>query len=264
MRTALYSGATGMTGQQHKLDTISNNLANTDTTGFKRVRTEFVDLFYQYSQNAGVPVLAQTSSLPSGVYTGLGSRVAATSRIFTEGNIEETGSQLDVAISGDGFMQVQLQDGTTAYTRDGAFKLDNEGVLVLNTGYPIINETIIVPTEAVAIQVASDGTVAAVFADDTFEVLGQIQLVRFINPTGLDALGNNLYRATPASGEPQEGIANQDGFGSFVQGYLEKSNVNAVREMVSMITSQRAYELNSRSIQTADDMLRTVYGLKRS
>ncbi|HPX97731.1 MAG TPA: flagellar hook-basal body complex protein, partial [Thermotogota bacterium] len=114
MITALYSGATGMTGQQHKLDTISNNLANTDTTGFKRVRTEFVDLFYQYSQNAGVPVLAQTSSLPSGVYTGLGSRVAATSRIFTEGNIEETGSQLDVAISGDGFMQVQLQDGTTA------------------------------------------------------------------------------------------------------------------------------------------------------
>jgi flagellar basal-body rod protein FlgG len=263
MITALYSGATGMTGQQQKLDTISNNLANTDTTGFKRVRTEFVDLFYQYAQNAGVPVLAQTSSLPSGVYTGLGSRVAATSRIFTEGNIEETGSQLDIAISGDGFMQVLMQDGSTAYTRDGALKLDNDGTIVLNTGYQII-PAITVPAEAVSIQISSDGTVAAVNADDTLEVLGQIPLVRFVNPTGLDAMGNNLYRATPASGDPQEGIANQDGFGYFVQGYLEKSNVNAVREMVNMITSQRAYELNSRSIQTADDMLRTVYGLKRS
>lgn len=262
MITALYSGATGMTGQQQKLDTISNNLANTDTTGFKRVRTEFVDLFYQYSQNAGVPVASQTSTLPSGVYTGLGSKVAATSRVFTMGNIEETGNPLDVAISGDGFMQVQLQNGSIAYTRDGAFKVDSNGALMLNTGVPII-PAITVPLEAIAIQISQDGTFTAINADKTITVLGQIPLVRFVNPTGLDAIGDNLFQVTPASGDPQEGIANQDGFGAFKQGFLEKSNVNAVREMVNMITSQRAYELNSRSIQTADQMLTTVYGLKR-
>jgi len=262
MITSLYSGASGMTAQQLKLDTISNNLANADTTGFKRVRPEFVDLIYQYSTVAGTPVSNQTSMVPTGVYKGLGTRIAATNRIFSEGNLEETDNPLDVAISGDGFFQIQLQDGSMGYTRDGGIKLDPNGNMITNTGLPYLPQ-VTVPSDAIQLIIGSDGVVAAELFDKSVEVLGQFTLVKFINPSGLQAMGDNIFKATQASGDPQEGVANQDGFGALRQGYLEKSNVNAVREMVGMISSQRAYELNSRSIQTADDILRTVSGLKR-
>ncbi len=261
MITSLYSGASGMTAQQLKLDTITNNLANADTTGYKKVRAEFVDLFYQNLKSAGTPVANQTSNHPTGVYKGLGTKIAATNRIFTEGNLLETGNPLDVAIAGDGFFQVQTQDGTTAYTRNGALRVEN-GILKTNTGLPLI-PNIAVPVGAVSISFDTDGSVSVEQADGTVAVIGQIPLVRFANPSGLNAVGDSLYKVTAASGDPQEGIANQDGFGSIMQSFLEKSNVNAVREMVDMIAAQRAYELNSKSVQTSDDILRTVSGLKR-
>jgi len=261
MITSLYSGASGMTAQQLKLDTVTNNLANVDTTGYKRVRTEFVDLFYQNIKAAGTPVANQTSNHPTGIYKGLGTKVAATNRIFTEGNLLETGNPLDTAIAGDGFFQVQMQDGTVAYTRNGALKVEN-GILKTNTGLSLL-PNITVPAGSVSISIDLDGSVSVEQADGTQAVIGQIPLVRFANPSGLNAIGDSLFRPTAASGDPLEGIANQDGYGSIMQSYLEKSNVNAVREMVEMIATQRAYELNSRSIQTSDSILSTVASMKR-
>ncbi|MCD6463715.1 MAG: flagellar basal-body rod protein FlgG [Thermotogae bacterium] len=261
MMVSLYSSATGMTAQQFKLDTISNNLANVDTTGYKRVRAEFQDLVYQYVKNAGTPT-AQTSQLPTGLYVGHGTKLAATTRIFTLGNLEETGNALDLAITGDGFFQVQLQDGRIAYTRDGAFKVDSTGRIVTSAGNPLV-PNIVIPSTAVAINVSPDGIISAEMQDGTVETLGSITLVRFVNPAGLKSIGDNLFVSTPASGDPIEGTPNQDGFGAIQQGYLEKSNVDVVKEMVGMIIAQRAYDLNARAIQTADDMLRTVSTLKR-
>jgi len=261
MMISLYSAATGMSAQQFKLDTIANNLANVDTTGYKKIRAEFQDLVYQYIKNAGTPT-AGTSRLPTGLYVGHGVRLAATTRIFTLGNIEQTGNALDLAIAGDGFFQVQLQDGRIAYTRDGSFKVDSSGNIVTSNGLALV-PNIVVPTNAVAINVSPDGIVSAELQDGTIQNLGTITLVRFVNPAGLKAIGDNLFLATASSGEPIEGTPGQDGFGSIRQGYLEKSNVDVVREMVDMITAQRAYEFNSRAIQTADEMLRTATTLKR-
>ncbi|HPE67917.1 MAG TPA: flagellar basal-body rod protein FlgG [Thermotogota bacterium] len=262
MITSLYSAATGMTGQQTKLDTISNNLANVDTNGYKKVRADFADLFYQHAIKAGTPVANQTSVIPSGVYTGLGSRVISTTRVFSMGTLEVTERDLDAAINGEGFFAVQQPDGTVAYTRDGAFHLDNSGNMITGTGLPLADNIVIPGGTTGAVQINPDGTIALVNGGEPV-VLGSITLTRFINPSGLKSIGDNLFLATGASGDPVQGIPGADGFGSLRQSFLEKSNVNAVSEMVNMISSQRAYELNSRAIQTADDMLRTVSGLKR-
>ncbi len=261
MMISLYSAATGMWAQQFKLDTIANNLANVDTNGYKKVRTEFQDLIYQYAKNAGTPITG-ASSHPTGLYVGLGTRLSGTTRIFSLGNLEYTGNSLDLAIAGDGFFQVQLPDGRIAYTRDGAFKLDANGRIVTANGYYLV-PNITIPSNAVAINVSEDGTVSVEMPDGTVQTVGTITLVRFVNPSGLKAIGDNLFIQTGASGTPIEGTAGQNGFGAIRQSYLEKSNVDVVKEMVGMITAQRAYELNSRAIMTADDMLRTLTGMKR-
>jgi flagellar basal-body rod protein FlgG len=261
MLVSLYSAATGMNAEQTKLDIISNNLANVDTTGYKRQRAEFQDLLYQSVREAGTPT-AQNSTLPTGLYVGHGTRLAATNRIFTIGNIEETGVSTDMAIMGDGFFQVQMQDGRIAYTRDGSFKRDADGRLVTSNGLLMV-PNMVVPENATGINISSDGIVSVELADGNIQNLGNISLVRFSNPAGLKPLGDNLYAQTAASGDPVEGIPDQDGFGGIRQSYLEKSNVEVVKEMVNMIVAQRAYDINSKSITTSDQMLQTVSNLKR-
>ncbi|MFN6991664.1 MAG: flagellar basal-body rod protein FlgG [Fervidobacterium sp.] len=261
MINSLYTAATGMWAQQFKMDTVSNNIANVDTAGYKKVKSEFQDLIYSYSKNAGAAT-AQNSTTPTGIYVGHGVRLAATTKIFTQGNVENTGNALDLAISGDGFFQIQLQDGRIAYTRDGQFKLDSQGRAVTANGL-LLSPAITVPPNAVSLTVSPDGIVSVELADGTIQELGNITLVRFVNPAGLKSIGDNLYLATNASGDPIEGIGGQDGFGTILQGYVEKSNVDVVKEMVDMITAMRAYEFNSRSIMTADQMLQTASNLRR-
>ncbi len=261
MTISLWSAATGMGAQQLRLDILANNLANVSTNGYKKVRADFEDLVYTNIKHAGTPV-AQGSQLPTGLFVGHGVRPAATERIFTLGNLQKTGNALDLAITGDGFFQVQLQDGRIAYTRDGAFKRDAEGRIVTSDGYLLV-PSITIPADATDLMVADDGTVSVKLTTGEINTIGNITLVKFINPQGLEAMGKNLFLATAASGDPTEGTPGQDGFGAIQQGYLEKSNVDVVNEMVNMIACQRAYEMNSRTIQTADDMLRTAAGLKR-
>ncbi len=261
MINSLYTAATGMWAQQFKMDTVSNNIANVDTAGYKKVKAEFQDLIYSYSKNAGAAT-AQNSTTPTGIYVGHGVRLAATTKLFTQGNIENTGNALDLAISGDGFFQIQLQDGRIAYTRDGQFKIDSEGRIVTANGL-LLSPALVVPQNAVSLTVSPDGIVSVELPDGTIQQLGTITLTRFVNPAGLKSIGDNLYVATAASGEPIEGTAGQDGFGTIMQGYVEKSNVDVVKEMVDMITAMRAYEFNSRSIMTADQMLQTASNLRR-
>jgi flagellar basal-body rod protein FlgG len=250
-----------MWAQQFKMDTVSNNIANVDTAGYKKVKAEFQDLIYSYSKNAGAAT-AQNSTTPTGIYVGHGVRLAATTKLFTQGNIENTGNALDLAISGDGFFQIQLQDGRIAYTRDGQFKIDSEGRIVTANGL-LLSPALVVPQNAVSLTVSPDGIVSVELPDGTIQQLGTITLTRFVNPAGLKSIGDNLYVATAASGEPIEGTAGQDGFGTIMQGYVEKSNVDVVKEMVDMISAMRAYEFNSRSIMTADQMLQTASNLRR-
>ncbi|HOO74506.1 MAG: flagellar basal-body rod protein FlgG [Thermotogae bacterium] len=261
MLISLYSAATGMNAEQTKLDIISNNLSNVDTTGYKKSRAEFQDLLYSAVKEAGTPT-AQNSTLPSGLYVGHGTRLTASNKIFTLGNIEETGDSKDIAIMGDGFFQIQMQDGRIAYTRDGSFKLDANGQLVTSDGLLAV-PNIVIPENATGISISPDGIVSVKLGDGTIQTVGNMTLVRFVNPSGLEPLGNNLYAATNSSGDAVEGIPNQDGYGSLQQKYLEKSNVDVVKEMVNMIVAQRAYDINSKAITSADDMLRTVSGLKR-
>ncbi|GAB6188879.1 flagellar basal-body rod protein FlgG [Marinitoga arctica] len=261
MLVSLYSASTGMMAQQRRLDTISNNLSNVDTTGYKAQRIEFQDLLYTPIKEAGTPT-AQNSMLPTGEYVGHGVRIAATNRLFTQGNIEQTGGTFDMAIMGDGFFQVQLQDGRIAYTRDGSFKVDANGRLVNSNGLLLV-PNITIPTNAESVNVSPDGIISAKLPDGTVQNVGNLTLVRFVNPAGLKSIGNNLFLSTPASGVATEGIPNQDGYGSIEQGSLEKSNVDVVKEMVNMIVAQRTYDLNARAVQTADDFLRTVGTLKR-
>ncbi|WP_372590642.1 flagellar basal-body rod protein FlgG [Fervidobacterium pennivorans subsp. carthaginiensis] len=261
MINSLYTAATGMWAQQFKMDTVSNNIANVDTAGYKKVKAEFQDLIYSYSKNAGAAT-AQNSTTPTGIYVGHGVRLAATTKLFTQGNIENTGNALDLAISGDGFFQIQLQDGRIAYTRDGQFKIDSEGRIVTANGL-LLSPALVVPQNAVSLTVSPDGIVSVELPDGTIQQLGAITLTRFVNPAGLKSIGDNLYVATAASGEPIEGTAGQDGFGTIMQGYVEKSNVDVVKEMVDMISAMRAYEFNSRSIMTADQMLQTASNLRR-
>ncbi|WP_404423620.1 flagellar basal-body rod protein FlgG [Nibricoccus sp. IMCC34717] len=260
MNLSLYSAATGMEAQQLNLNTIANNLANVNTAGFKRSKIEFQDLLYQRPRNSGADA-GGGNVVPTGVEVGNGSRVAATSKIFTQGQLTQTGNSFDIAIQGDGFFEVQRPDGTLAYTRDGSFKLSPQGVVVTNDGLPVLGGFQPVPTGTTAISMSENGTVTYDGPSGTQSF--RVTLTRFANPSGLRSLGGNLYQESVASGAPETGAPAEAGFGSLKQGYIETSNVNIVEEMVNLIVAQRAYEINSKSIQTSDEMLQNIANMKR-
>lgn len=260
MMRALWTAGSGMVAQQANVDVISNNLANVNTTGFKKVRSDFQDLMYQTMRQAGSSS-GPDSQLPTGIQIGHGVRQVATQKIFTQGSFQATGNSFDMAIEGDGFFEITMPDGTTAYTRDGSFKKDSTGRLVTSEGYPLA-QTITVPSEATDFSVSSDGIVSAT-VNGTSTQLGQLQLARFVNPAGLDSIGRNLLKETDASGAPVESNPGANGAGTIVQKYLEMSNVQVVDEMVNMIIAQRAYEVNSKAVTTTDQMLETANNLKR-
>ena len=257
MMRSLSIAKTGLEAQQTQLDAITNNLANVATNGYKKSRAVFEDLLYQNIRQAGAPT-AQETQLPTGLQLGSGVRAVATSRNFSQGNLANTGNQLDLAINGQGFFQVQMPDGTTAYTRDGAFQVDAQGQLVTSSGY-LVNPGIAVPQGAQNITIGRDGTITATVAGTTApQQLGQLQLASFVNPAGLEPRGGNLYVETAASGAAQAGNPGTNGLGVLNQGAIEGSNVNVVEELVSMIQAQRAYEINSKAIQTSDQMLQRL------
>ncbi len=260
MLRALWTAATGMTAQQENIDVISNNIANVNTTGYKKMRASFQDLLYQTVEQPGVPT-SDTTQNPTGKQIGLGTRIAGTYGIFTQGNLIKTDRQLDVAIEGDGFFKVILPDGTEAYTRDGNFKLDKDGRIVTSDGYPL-SPQITIPSNAIQISISPDGQVVAILDDHTTTELGRITLVKFINPAGLQRIGNNLYIKTDASGDPIEANPGTQGLGVLKQGFLEASNVNIVEEMINLITAQRAYEFNAKAIKAGDEMLKTAANLR--
>jgi flagellar basal-body rod protein FlgG len=262
MIRSLWTAATGMAAQQLNMDVIANNLANVNTSGFKKSRADFQDLLYQTLRSPGTTE-AQGSQVPTGIQVGLGTRAAGTQKIFTPGEVKATDNPLDVAIEGDGFFQITLPNGSTAYTRDGSFKLDNRGRIVTSDGYALSPEMTIDPdTESVSI--GSDGTVSVTKAGQTApEEKGQIQIAKFVNPAGLLNMGRNLLTPTDASGEAVVDTPGANGLGTLAQRTLEMSNVQVVEEMVNMITAQRAYEVNSKAIQTADEMLTIANNLRR-
>lgn len=262
MITALYTSATGMNAQQTNIDMISNNLANVNTTGFKKSRANFQDLMYQQVRQPGTPN-AQGAEIPVGTEIGHGVKISATQKLFTPGSLQNTDNPLDIVIEGEGFFEVLKPDGTVAYSRDGSFRQDSDGRLVTADGYPLQPE-IYIPEDATSVSITSDGTVSAQIAGQPeSNQLGQISLVNFTNPAGLNSSGRNLYSETVSSGQPMTGTPGDSGFGTISQGFLEMSNVKVVEEMVNMITAQRAYESNSRSIQAADEMLNTANQLRR-
>ena len=257
MIRSLWIAKTGMEGQQLKLDAISNNLANVGTNGFKRGGVVFEDLMYQNLRQSGA-ASAEQSQLPTGLQVGLGVRAAGTTRNFGQGSLQQTGANYDIAIKGNGLFQVQMPDGTTGYTRDGAFQVDAGGRLVTNNGH-VVQPGITIPANAMSVTIAADGTVQVTTpASATPNTVGQLQLASFVNPAGLDPLGQNLYAETAASGTPNQGAPNANGLGALQQGFVEGSNVNVVEELVAMIATQRAYELNSKAIQTSDQMLQKL------
>lgn len=260
MNLALYSSATGMEAQELNLNTIANNLANVNTPGFKRSKIEFQDLLYQKPRAAGADA-GSGNTLPTGIEIGNGAKAAATSKVFTQGQVSQTGQQLDLAIQGDGLFEVTQPDGTIAYTRDGSFKMNAQGQVVTADGLPVGSGFQTIQSGATNITITQTGavTVQGPNGNQTF----QLTLVRFPNEAGLESLGGNLYGETAASGSPQTGQAGQGGYGSVLQGYLEGSNVNIVEEMVNLITAQRAYEVNSKSVQASDDMLQNAANMKR-
>ena len=260
MNLSLYSAATGMEAQQLNLNTIANNLANVNTPGFKRSKFEFQDLLYQKPREAGADA-GGGNLVPTGIEVGNGSRVAATSKIFTQGQLTNTGEKLDLAIQGDGFFEVQRPDGTTGYTRAGSFKQSAQGQVVTVDGLPVLSGFQPIPPGTTGISLSEDGqvTVQGAGGSQTFS----ITLARFANPAGLRSLGGNLYEETAASGTPEVGKPGEQGYGRTVQGYIEASNVNIVEEMVNLIVAQRAYEINSKSIQTSDEMLQNIANMKR-
>src|SRR5690606_8796243 len=254
MTQALWIAKTGLDAQQTRMAVISNNLANTNTTGFKRDRASFEDLLYQTVRQPGGASSEQTQ-LPSGLSTGTGVRVAATAKQFTQGNLAQTGNALDVAINGRGFFEVLLPDGTPAYTRDGSFQINAQGELVTSSGYPV-QPGIQIPEGAQSVTIGNDGTVTVQMAGEAQALeVGALTLVDFVNPAGLQARGQNLYVETTASGPAQNGTPGLNGLGLLEQGALEGSNVNVVEELVSMIETQRAYEMNAKAISTTDSML---------
>jgi flagellar basal-body rod protein FlgG len=262
MIPALYSASSGMQAQQLNLDTIANNLANVNTTGFKKTRVDFQDLLYQTFRAPGLQGTSGTV-IPTGIQVGLGARPIATQRIFSQGDFQQTDNPLDIVIEGDGFFQVQRADGTTAYTRAGAFKKDGTGRLVTSDG-AVLTPNIVIPADAKNITIGSDGVVSVALSNGaTTSTLGTVQLAQFVNPGGLLSVGRNLFVPTAASGDAVTGAPGQNGFGTLTQGFLELANVKVVDEMVAMITSQRAYEANSKAIQTADEMLSISNALRR-
>jgi flagellar basal-body rod protein FlgG len=257
MIRSLWIAKTGMEAQQTQLDTISHNLANVGTNGFKRGHVVFEDLIYQNLRQAGAASSDQTT-LPTGLQVGLGVRSVATSRNFSQGNLQQTTNNLDLAIKGNGFFQIQLPDGTTGYTRDGSLQVDGGGQLVTNNGYAV-QPGITIPANAQSVTIAPDGTVnVALPGQATPQSIGQLNLASFVNPAGLEPKGQNLWAETAASGTPNAGAPGSDGLGLLQQGYVETSNVNVVEELVAMIATQRAYELNSKAIQTSDQMLQKL------
>ena len=262
MIRGLYTAATGMNAQQHQIDVTSNNIANVNTTAYKKDRAEFQDLMYE-SLNYTAGATSDSTTNPTGIDVGLGVRVSGIQKNFLQGNINQTGNPLDLAIEGKGFFKITLPNGETAYTRNGSFKQDSEGSIVNGQGYKLDPE-IVIPNTVVNLSIATDGTVSAVEpATGATTILGQITIVDFINPAGLSPYGDSLYLATETSGDPIEGNPGTDALGSLRQGMIESSNVQLVNEMVDLITAQRAYEANSKSISTTDEMLDIVNRLKR-
>jgi len=257
MNQSLWIAKTGLDAQQTKLATISNNLANASTAGFKRSRAVFEDLLYQNVRQSGAQS-SQDTTLPSGLMLGLGVRTVATEKLFSQGNLVETGNAFDVAIEGRGFIEVLMPDGSQAYTRDGSFQIDNQGQLVTSSGY-VVQPAITVPEGAQSVSIGSDGTVSVVTPGSAIATqVGNVQLTDFINPAGLMPMGKNLYVETGSSGTPQAGNPGVNGLGTIMQGFIESSNVNVVEELVNMIETQRAYEINSRAISTSDQMLQFI------
>lgn len=254
MIRSLWISKTGLDAQQTQLDVISNNLANVSTNGFKRARPVFEDLLYQTLRQPGAASSQQTQ-VPSGLQLGTGVRASATVRMFTQGNLQQSGNSLDLAINGQGFFQVLLPDGSTAYTRDGSFQVDSQGQMVTANGFAL-QPPVSIPPGALTITVGQDGTVSATQSGSATPVqVGSLQLTNFVNPAGLQAIGQNMYLETAASGTPSTNTPGSNGTGLVNQGYVETSNVNVVEELVSMIQTQRAYEINSKAIQTSDQML---------
>ncbi len=262
MIRSLWTAATGMEAQQLNMDVIAHNLANVNTTGFKRSRVDFQDLLYQTIRAAGAPE-AEGTRVPTGIQVGLGSRPASVQKVFTQGDVQATGNQLDVVIEGDGFFQVMMPSGSYGYTRDGSFKIDSDGRLVTSDGYTVWPE-ITIPREATTVSIGPNGAVSVKVDGETEpRELGDLKLVKFQNPAGLVSLGRNLMTQSAASGEPAEDVPGQNGLGTLSQGFLEMSNVKVVEEMVNLIVAQRAYEVNAKSIQTADEMLAIANQLRR-
>ena len=254
MINSLWIAKTGMTAQQTQLDVISHNLANVSTNGFKRNNAVFEDLIYQNLRQVGAQNDEQIQ-LPTGLHLGLGVRTVATSRTFTQGSLQQSNNSLDVAINGNGFFEVNLPDGTIGYTRDGSFQLDAQGRMVTSSGLPVANG-ITVPPNAIKVSISADGIVSATLPGNPApQQLGNIAMSSFVNPAGLEPVGQNMYKESAASGQPQQGQPGTNGLGFIKQGFLEASNVNVVEELVTMIQTQRAYEMNSKAISTSDQML---------
>jgi len=258
----MFIAATGMEAQRVNIDVISNNLANVNTTGFKKSRADFQELLYQGIKTAGT-TSAEGTQIPTGIQIGLGVKPAAVQKIFQQGDFVSTGNSLDLVIEGNGFFQISLPDGEIAYTRSGSFKLNSEGNIVNSDGY-LLEPSITIPSNTLSITITSDGTVSVLQAGSNTPVeVGQIEIAQFINPGGLRAIGKNLFVPTDSSGEPTTGSPGSEGRGSINQGFLELSHVKVVEEMVNMIVSQRAYELNSKVVQTSDEMLQMANNIKR-
>ncbi|MCP4219485.1 MAG: flagellar basal-body rod protein FlgG [bacterium] len=262
MMRALYSGASGMHAQAMNLDVISNNLANINTVGFKKSRSEFQDLIYQTIREPGAKSTISTE-IPTGIQVGLGVKPVAVNRIFSQGNFKHTGSPLDLVIEGDGFFQVTMPDGTVAFSRAGNYHLDSTGRMVTNDGYPT-EPAITIPADATSVTVGNDGTITVMRPGETTGTeVGSFQLVKFVNPAGLKSLGKNLYLNTSSSGDAIQGTPGLEGLGTIAQGFQEMSNVSIVEELVDMIVAQRAYETSSKSIRAADQMLKNAISLGR-
>ena len=262
MIRSLFTAATGMEAQKLNMDVIANNLANVNTVGYKKSRADFQELLYQNLKQPGA-TSAEGAQIPSGIQVGLGTKPVAVQKIFQQGDFVQTGNPLDFVIEGDGFFQVLMPDGTVAYSRAGAFKMDSDGRIVNSDGYPM-EPAITIPANALTTTIGSDGKVTVLQAGSTTpSEIGQIEIAKFMNPGGLQALGKNLYLPTASSGDATTGTPGVDGLGTIEQGYVEMSNVNVVEEMVNMIVTQRAYEITSKTVQASDEMLQTTNNMKR-
>jgi flagellar basal-body rod protein FlgG len=260
---ALHTAATGMKAQELNVQVISNNIANMRTTGYKRQRAEFQDLLYEHVRRVGTQTSDQGNQLPAGIELGAGVKTVGTPRLMTQGSLVQTGKDYDVAIRGEGFFQITLPDGRTAYSRDGSFELDSQGRIVTAQGN-VLNPGLTIPQNATSVTINAQGQVSAMIPGTTAAtVVGQIQLAMFINKAGLQGIGDNLYLETPSSGAPQLGNPNQDSFGNLQQGNLEQANVEAVSEISDLIAAQRAYEMNAKVISAADQMLQSTSNMFR-